>query len=254
MESLREKRRPSLNSETDTEHWSRLTKNPIGDAALEFVRMQLDRAYLGRLSSYEETISKYIAGKTVLDIGLVEHTRELIDREGWKHRKFRNAAKRIVGCDVLPEEVEYLQQLGYDVRLVDGTSDADIGERFETVFVGDVIEHVGDPVRLLSFGARHLDREGSIVVTTPCPFWYKNLWAALRQPPFIGNVDHVCWVTPFNAIELAHRASLKLEGYWLVQNQGHNAVTRWLHRIRASTGFGNSEVFSWAYVYVYRRD
>jgi 2-polyprenyl-3-methyl-5-hydroxy-6-metoxy-1,4-benzoquinol methylase len=60
--------------------------------------------------------------------------------------------------DILAPLVEELRGRGFNVRCVDATSDADLGERFEIVFAGDVIEHVDNAVALLRFAGRHLAR------------------------------------------------------------------------------------------------
>ena len=78
-------------------------------------------------------------------------------------------ARRCVGVDVIEELVAELNARGFNVACVDATSEHDLGERFEIVFIGDVLEHVNDPSRLLAFGARHLAPEGRIYATTPNP-------------------------------------------------------------------------------------
>ncbi len=50
-----------------------------------------------------------------------------------------------MGIDVLPTPVADFNAEGYDIRIVDATSEADLGERIDIVYVGDVIEHVNDP-------------------------------------------------------------------------------------------------------------
>ena len=234
------------------EHWSGISNNPVARDSLEFVSGELRRCYRGVLPSYLEVMRQYTEGKSVLDIGVVEHCREFIDSPDWKHRIIKTLARRAVGCDILKDEVTYLRTLGLDIRLVDATSSADLGEKFETVYIGDVIEHVNDASALLRFAGRHAQTDGEIVVTTPCPFWWKTFASCIKRRPFVGNVDHVCWVTPFNAMELAHRAGLSFVGYHLVQNLGRGPLTATLHRLRRYIGLQDSEIFSWAYVYNFR--
>ena len=59
---------------------------------------------------------------------------------------------------------EHYNAKGFDFRHVDATSDVDLGDRFDRVFIGDVIEHVNDPVALLNFAKRHLQPNGRILV------------------------------------------------------------------------------------------
>lgn len=236
------------------QHWSEVDQDPNGVAAVRLVRDYLRDTYRGRVPDFLSVINRYTPGKSVLDIGVVAHTRDFIDRPDWRHRIIKGLASRVVGCDIIESEVAYLQSLGFDVRPVDATSDVDLGERFEVVYIGDVIEHVNDPMKLLSFAARHLEPNGSIVVTTPCPFWWKFVLQCLKERPFIGNVDHVTWITPFDAVELAHRASLRLVGWHLVQNLGGNAGARLVHKMRDFAGLGDSELFAWAYAYIFANE
>jgi len=234
-------------------HWSDVEKNPNGDGAVGLVREHLKRTYRGRYPGCMHAVTDYVTGRSVLDIGVVAHSREFIDSPEWKHREIKRVASRSVGCDILPDEVAYLQSLGFDVRLVDATSSTDLGERFETAYIGDVIEHVNDPIKLMQFAAKHLASNGQIVVVTPCPFWWKNLVRCLSERPLMMNVDHLDWITPFNAVEIGHRASLELVGWHLVQDLGHNRLRRFAHHIRDAVGLGHSELFSWGYVFIYAR-
>lgn len=231
--------------------WTEISRNPISADVEAYLLENLSTAYKGRFASYRDVIEKFTKNKTVLDIGVVEHSREFIERPQWKHRIISQHAKRAVGCDILEFEVEYIRQLGFDIHLVDATSESDLGERFELVYIGDVIEHVPNAVQLMQFATRHLEEDGNIVVTTPCPFWYRNIAKLLSNKSLSPNADHICWITPANALEIGRRANLRLENYYLVQNLGHDGFSRALHRLRTAIGLGDSELFAWGYVYVF---
>lgn len=156
-------------------------------------------------------------GMTVLDIGVVEHSARYIDREGWRHGRIAATAARCVGIDIIEALVGELNQRGFDVRCVDATSDADLGERFDLVFIGDVVEHVENPAALLRFAARHLAPGGRILVTTPNPFSRKFVRQFLREGVIVVNLDHMAWFTPTMAVELARRTGLDLTAYHLVK-------------------------------------
>jgi SAM-dependent methyltransferase len=154
-------------------------------------------------------------GKRVLDIGVVSHSASYFEDEGWRHRRIRNVASYCVGIDILEPLVNELNKRGFDVRCVDATSDADIGDRFEIVFLGDVIEHVDNPVALLRFAGRHLAPDGRILVSTPNPFSRKFYRRFRRHGTPVVNLDHCAWFTPTTALELARRAELALIAYHL---------------------------------------
>lgn len=155
--------------------------------------------------------------KRVLDIGVVSHSARYFEQEGWRHGLIRNVASRCIGVDILEPLVKELNDRGFNVRCVDATSDADLGERFDMVFLGDVIEHVDNPVALLRFAGRHLAPGGRILATTPNPFSRKFYRQFKRQGTPVVNLDHCAWFTPTTALELARRAGLNLIAYHLVK-------------------------------------
>ena len=165
----------------------------------------------------------------MLDIGVVSHSALSFEDEGWRHRRIRDVASHCVGVDILAPLVEELNKRGFDVRCVDATSNADLGERFDVVFLGDVIEHVDNPVALLRFAGRHLAPEGRILVSTPNAFSRKFYRRFRRHGTPIVNLDHCAWFTPTTALELARRADLELVAYHLAKP--FNGLRRLTHRV-----------------------
>ncbi len=155
--------------------------------------------------------------KRVLDVGVVSHAVRYIEDPGWRHDKLRAAASYCLGVDVLAPLVRELDKRGYNVRCVDATSDQDLGERFDVVFIGDVVEHVDNAVALLRFGRRHLADGGALWVATPNPFSRKFFRRFRREGVAMVNLDHVSWITPTMALELGRRAGLALHAYHLVK-------------------------------------
>ena len=144
--------------------------------------------------------------------------------------------------------------LGYDVRLMDATSDDDMGERFERVVIGDVIEHVDDQVKLLKFAARHLAPGGRILCTTPNPFYVGYFVEMFRHGMVIENAEHVGFITPSNALELAHRAGVRLDELHHFGGGGNTFLRRSLISILKFTGLIRFEMFSRSYIYVFVRE
>jgi 2-polyprenyl-3-methyl-5-hydroxy-6-metoxy-1,4-benzoquinol methylase len=234
------------------QHWSKLSRNPISPEVLGHVKTHLNRIHAGPHPGIDPFLDIYVRGKEVLDIGVVEHDLSFINRPSWKHGQLKAIASRIVGVDILDKEVQHLRDKGFDVRLYDATSDADLGERFDTVYIGDVIEHVNDPVRMLNFAARHVKSNGCIIVTTPCPFWWRNIILMIADNTYIGNVDHVSWVTPVNALELGSRAKLHLDHYYTLETYG-NTLPKKLIKWLIEKFIGKNEIFTWAYAYIFKK-
>lgn len=126
-----------------------------------------------------------------------------------------------------------------------------MGERFDIAYIGDVIEHVADPVGMLKFAARHVLDGGYVVVTTPCPFWWRNILLMIKDGTYIGNVDHIAWVTPVNAIELGWRSGILLDHYYTLETNGHT-IPRKLLKWLLGMVIGKSELLTWGYAYIFK--
>lgn len=150
-------------------------------------------------------------GKRVLDVGCAGQARPPGDR-GWLHGLLRNEASQVVGVDTNEVAVAKLQAEGFDVRLP-----VELGnDKFDVVVMGDVIEHVDDPVGFLRIYARTMVPSGRMLVSTPNAFsavsWL-SAWATGTAPV---NAEHTMWFDPLTLAECARRAGLHVEGIiWL---------------------------------------
>ncbi|MCX7897680.1 MAG: class I SAM-dependent methyltransferase [Rhodocyclaceae bacterium] len=198
--------------------WTKVSDDPNHPTSRAAMRMLLPRLRQIHpdvdLTGYVERI---VEGKRLLDIGVVSHSIRYFDDPGWRHGRLARAAVYCLGVDILAEPLRELARRGYHVRCVDATSDLDLGERFDFVFLGDVIEHVDNPVALLRFAARHLHSKGRVLAATPNPFSRKFVRQFRRQGVIVVNLDHLAWITPTMAYEIARRAGLEMTAYHLVK-------------------------------------
>lgn len=201
--------------------WTRISDDPNDPAAK--TRM---RALLKRLRKVHTDIDltgfveRAVAGRRLLDIGVVSHSARYFDEPGWRHGRLAKAAGYCLGIDIIESLVGELNERGFNVRCVDATSETDLGERFDVVFLGDVMEHVDNPSALLRFAGRHLASGGRILAATPNPFSRKFVRQFMRQGVMVVNLDHMAWFTPTMAIEIARRNGLELTAYHLIKPIG----------------------------------
>jgi len=198
--------------------WQSRTQDPnCASVKEDFFKFLLSRRQVvdTRTSDYLEFFENHCRGKRVLDIGICEHTEEYIRSKNWKHRRLRDVASYILGIDIIESLIKELGREGYNVRCVDALSDIDLGERFDVVVCGDVIEHVDNPVKLLQFARRHLAPGGRVLVSTPNAFYWYFIRQVFIKGTFVTNFDHTCWVTPSIAVELGRRAGLGLRQYYV---------------------------------------
>ena len=162
-----------------------------------------------------EYLLEIFKGKKILDIGIAEHhIAHYNNKQDWKHGRIKHVSSECLGMDIIQSMVDRLNSDGFDCICVDATSDFDIGRRFDYVHIGDVIEHVNNPVSLLKFASRHLNVGGKIIVTTPNPYFIKFILKVIKEGLLVANFEHVSWVTESMALEIAFRAGVSLERIW----------------------------------------
>jgi 2-polyprenyl-3-methyl-5-hydroxy-6-metoxy-1,4-benzoquinol methylase len=198
--------------------WRSRTENPVDEKVVdEMRRYLLTRRVVAdvRVGGHVGFLQEQCRGKRVLDIGMGDHSMEFVKADRWKHRRLREAAAHILGIDILDGLVSQLAAQGYNVRKMDALSDSDLGERFDVVVCGEVIEHVDDPVRLVKFAKRHLAPGGRILMSTPNPFYWLFIREAWRRDTCIANFEHVSWISPSMALEIGERAGVELARYYV---------------------------------------
>ena len=192
--------------------WTEYTTDPCDAQTQELIRSHLRNIRLIAQTDYESWLLSRVKDKSCLDIGAIEHDLSHTEKPSWKHKQIAEVASRLVGVDILEEYAQILNERGYDIRVCDATSDTYLGEKFDKVVLGDVIEHVDNPVKLLKFSLRHLNEDGEIIVKTPNPYYIDNIikFARNRDPV---NFEHIAWHTPTMALEIARRADCRLAAY-----------------------------------------
>lgn len=147
---------------------------------------------------------KYCKDKDVLDIGCVQHDPEAYRGCYWVHKAVAAVAKSILGMDLHEEGVRVLRAQGYNV--VAGNAEAfDLGRTFDVIVAGDIIEHLGDLNGFLQSCKRHLRPGGRLLVSTPNPWYWRNIVKAALHTEVNNNPEHVCWICPRTLRQLVAR-------------------------------------------------
>lgn len=190
--------------------WTEVSDDPNSAAAMRARRESLRRAWAEPVADRVRYLESLVAGKRVLDVGVVDHTME----SGQPlHRRLAAAASYCVGIDVLESAVRSLREAGYNVRVGDVTrEDFDLGERFDVVVCGEVIEHLGNPAAMVRGAWRVLSPGGRLVMTTPNPYYLNRVREHLGGR-VSESVDHVTLWFPSGVSELVEREGLVLDRY-----------------------------------------
>jgi 2-polyprenyl-3-methyl-5-hydroxy-6-metoxy-1,4-benzoquinol methylase len=192
-------------------NWREYTEDPNNAQVAQKFRSHLLSIREFKIIDSDDYLLDECKGKAVLDIGPCEHTEDYINHKNWFFRKVTKVAERVVGVDINQKLCKYAQELGFDMRHIDACSEEFLGEKFNLILAGDVIEHVSNIGGLLRFIKRHLAIDGKVIITTPNPFSYRHFFNVLKKGTSAPNLEHTCWITPTCMHELAMREGLNLK-------------------------------------------
>ena len=229
--------------------WPSIDSQPASKAVREYLRSTLLSVRQNPISDSFQLVLDIAAGRRVLDVGAVGHNEHSEVSVNWKHRLLANASSYCLGIDIVEPSVDYLQQKGYNIQLCDATSELYLGRRFDIIFAGDVIEHVDSPHLLMSFVRRHLEPNGKFFVSTPNPFFVGNLKTLSADSLFLANAEHVSWITPTCALEIARRSQMILSSYWHVHDLRAGFTKQFITRLLSSVGFYECEFLARSFLY-----
>lgn len=144
-------------------------------------------------------------GKRVLDIGCVAHEPLAVNNRYFMHRAIHGVAERVVGLDIHEPGVENMRARGYDVR-VGNAEGFDLGERFDVIVAGDIVEHLANLDGFLRSCDAALAPGGIILVETPYPWYWRNIVKAVIDPANVrSNPQHTCFFDPVLWRQLVER-------------------------------------------------
>ena len=146
-----------------------------------------------------ERVRRYVENRTVLDVGAGSG----IDRPDWMHAAVASVATQAVGIELDEKLAARARARGFDVMTGDAEQ-LDIGRTFETVWAGELIEHLSCAGGFLDGARRHLDPHGRLVLTTPNAFAISNFVYRVGGRPRI-NKGHTCWYDETTITQLLQR-------------------------------------------------
>jgi 2-polyprenyl-3-methyl-5-hydroxy-6-metoxy-1,4-benzoquinol methylase len=200
---------------------------------------------------YQQTISdrftvieKYVRPPSeVLDLGCVDARRDRHSaRERIEHkpdllfRRIVEANRATVGIDIDAEGVAALRQGGFNVLAAD-VETMDLSRRFDAIMAGEIIEHLESPGLFLRNMRRHLKPGGTLIISTPNPFYQGQVWKIWRYGRPAVHSEHTNWQDPSTLHELLRRTGFTaFDGYWVQPSRG--LFKSWKRHIRAYFAHG----------------
>lgn len=186
----------------------------------------------------EARILELAAGKRVLHLGCVGHeaageTNPAARYDQSLHAQIQRVASSVVGVDTNAERIEEYAQAGLDTGMIVGSVERletlELGEPFDVIVSGNVIEHLSSPGAMLD-GMRELSHPGTVVlVTTPHALALATFLRHLRGR-FTDSDDHMM---TFNGPSLANL--IKRHGFRVLSvDTGYQQLSRMRPRQRAA--------------------
>jgi 2-polyprenyl-3-methyl-5-hydroxy-6-metoxy-1,4-benzoquinol methylase len=169
--------------------------------------------------SRETKILSQAANRRVLHLGCVGHTDLPLERKielagETLHAGLEKVCKSVLGVDLDRQAIEGLKAAGTFSNLVIGDAcklDPDqIGDGWELIVVGDLIEHVSNPGGLLDSIRSVMNSETRLLITTPNSF---SLPATIRHAigAFREGNEHVLSFNYINIQQLLDRHGFETE-------------------------------------------
>ena len=152
---------------------------------------------------------KYCKDKDVLDIGCVAHDPEAYRGRFWVHKAVATVAKSILGIDLHEEGLRVLRARGFNVMAADAEC-FDLARTFDVIVAGDLIEHLGNLNGFLQSCKNHLRPGGRLLISTPNPWYWRNIAKAALYTEVNNNPEHVCWICPRTLRQLVARHDMDL--------------------------------------------
>ena len=211
-------------------------------------------------NNYINYLKNIIKNKTVLDIGICEHTKERIFNENWKHKIIMNNSQSCVGIDIDSDLIKFIKKIYPKNQFIecDATSGKNLNIKFDIIHVGDVIEHIDNLDGLFKFCKRHLNKKGKIVMRTPNGYCFDYVYRANKYGTDNSNMEHVSYIFPTHALELARRQKITLSSYLVEEKKGFTIkgilkscwhISKFRFRHAFAELFFKPEKYSTIYVY-----
>lgn len=176
-----------------------------------------------RLRERIEYLEELVHGKWVVHVGCLDHIpliEQRIRANTWLHKRLTEASGECLGIDINEEGIALVKTLGYDnvilCNIIDDVANPAItGRQWDYMVLGEVLEHIDNPVLFLeSIATKYGECVSRLLLTVPNAFHLDNFANAFRHCEKI-NTDHRFWFTPYTLAKVANSAGFDVLHYQL---------------------------------------
>jgi len=166
-------------------------------------------------------------------LGCIRHSADFSLRDpNWLHKKIKHVAQKTVGLDYLSAEIDIVKNAGYDIIWGDITKPINLEETFDVIVAGDLLEHLTNFEGFFDNCSRLLKKEGSLIITTPNPFYIDEFFFVALKRSYLINPEHTCWIDPQALSQLGARFGYQIQEIYFIREswQLSNLICETPHR------------------------
>lgn len=209
-------------------------ENKIVDQGLKF---KLNPVDINKYYSRFDFFKNHLASKSIVHVGCVDHVNLIekkIVKNQWVHGFIAKYSKRCLGFDINVKGIEFLKdKLKISDVYVHNVIEDEIfpeirNSHWDYMLIGEVVEHIGNPVDFLShIHTKYSENVESLIITVPNAFRWSNFINGFKTTEFINN-DHRFWFSPFTILKVATDAGFQPRQLFLVSSFPKNRIS-WIY-------------------------
>jgi len=167
-----------------------------------------------REQSRIEKVIELSKNKNLIHIGCADHLAlipQKIASGKWLHGLLTQHTAHCIGIDINQQAINYIKsELNYNnvytYADIDSNKDIIASHKWDYVLLGEIIEHVDNPVAFLAdLKENYKDSVNKIIITAPNVFNLLTVNAIKKNKEAI-NSDHRYWFSPFTLSKVVHQA------------------------------------------------
>jgi SAM-dependent methyltransferase len=197
-----------------------------------------------------EAILQEVSGVNILNVGCVNHSIALTEgeRDRWLQLKLseRFPKANVLGIDIDKENVARMRAQGMSVEVGDAQR-LTYCEKFDTIILGEIIEHLENPRACLEGCRRALKPGGRIILSTPNIFCVMHMLMYFKNFDHAFNSEHVAWFCPQTLRTLVERCGLRIESFEFVDDLAPDVVSDLPYRLFTYAWLGVRWIFPQRY-------
>ena len=174
-----------------------------------------------------EYIERMAEKKNVIHFGCADHVeiiRYKIDRNLWFHKRLMSCTNTCIGIDNNSQAINFLKSelhipdvYCFDIEKNEIPTEI-LARHYEYLILGEIIEHVDNPVWFLQILHRKFAGiVDHIIITAPNAFSWNNFKHVFKHVEQI-NSDHRFWFTPYTLSKVLYQAGYHEADFQLVEN------------------------------------